>query len=107
MIFSLPSWRQVNPVCLRLHWAGDIAMTGRRSTALDRFALQQLLAEIEERIAHGERQIEEQRKLIAELKLKDPRGANHAKYLLSGLQLLQSDRRASRERLLKELNGRR
>jgi uncharacterized coiled-coil protein SlyX len=78
-------------------------MSDRRDAAMDRSALQQRLAETEERIAHGERQIAEQRKLIAELKRTDPRGASHAKYLLAGLQLLQSDRRASRERLLKQL----
>jgi uncharacterized coiled-coil protein SlyX len=42
-------------------------MTRRRSTRPDRSALQQLLAETEERIAHGEEQIAAQRKLIAEL----------------------------------------
>lgn len=81
-------------------------MTDRRGIAMDRSLLQQRLVEVEERIAHGEQQIAAQRKLIAELKLKaDPRGASHAKYLLAGLQLIQSDRRANRERLLKELNG--
>jgi uncharacterized coiled-coil protein SlyX len=81
-------------------------MPRRRAPVNERPALQQLLAEIDERIAHGERQIAAQRKLIAELKLKvDPRGVTHAKYLLAGLQLLQSDRRASRERLLEQLSG--
>lgn len=89
-----------------MRWAGDFAMTGARSNGLDRPALQQLLAETEERIARGEQQVAAQRKLIAELKRQgDARGATHAKFLLSGLELLQSDRRAHRERLLNHLNG--
>src|SRR5207248_2215551 len=76
------------PVCRRLRWAGDFAMTRRRSTGPDRSALPQLLAETEERIAHGEEQIAAQRKLIAELKRQgDARGVTHAKDLLAGLEL--------------------
>jgi hypothetical protein len=41
------------------------------------------LAEIEERIANGERQIAQQRKLVAKLEAKG-RPATHAKYLLQG-----------------------
>ena len=60
------------------------------------------LAETEEQIANGERQIAHQRKLISELDA-DGREAGHAKYLLAGLELLQSARRDSREWLLKQL----
>jgi hypothetical protein len=70
--------------------------------AMDRSALQRRLAETEERIANGERQIAQQRKLVAKLDA-DGRGAAHAKYLLAGLELLQSARRDSREWLLKQL----
>jgi uncharacterized coiled-coil protein SlyX len=78
-----------------------------RASVIARSTLQRLLAETEARIADGERQIAAQRKLIAELKLKvDPRGVTHAEYLLAGLELLQADRRASRERLLDQLKGR-
>jgi hypothetical protein len=73
---------------------------------MDRSALQQLLAETEERIANGEQQAAAQRKLIAKLKRQgDARGVTHAKFLLAGLELLQSDRRDSRERLLQQLTG--
>jgi hypothetical protein len=71
---------------------------------MDRSALQRRLAETEEQIANGARQIAQQRKLIAELE-GDGREATHAKYLLAGLELLQSARRDSREWLLKQLKG--
>jgi hypothetical protein len=71
---------------------------------VDRSALEQRLAETEERIANGARQIAHQRKLIAELE-GDGREATHAKYLLAGLELLQSARLDSREWLLKQLKG--
>ena len=69
---------------------------------MDRSALQIRLTETEEQIANGERQIAHQRKLVAEL---DANGheAAHAKYLLAGLELLQSARRDSRDWLLKQL----
>ena len=60
------------------------------------------LAEIEEQIANGERQIAHQRKVVAELDA-NGRDATHARYLLAGLGLLQSARRDSREWLLKQL----
>ena len=63
---------------------------------MDRSDLQQRLAETEEQIANGERQIAHQRKLISELDA-DGREAGHAKYLLAGLELLLSARRDSRE----------
>jgi hypothetical protein len=72
--------------------------------AMDRAALQQRLAETEEQIANGERQIVQQRKLVAELE-DDRREAAHAKYLLAGLELLQSARRDSRKWLLEQLKA--
>jgi hypothetical protein len=59
------------------------------------------LAESEEQIANGERQIAHQRKLVAELKA-DGRDPAHARYLLAGVQ---SARRDSREWLLKQLKA--
>ncbi len=69
---------------------------------MDRSGLEKRLAETEEQIANGERQIAQQRKLVAELDA-DGRDAAHAKYLLAGLELLQSARRDSRDWLLKQL----
>jgi hypothetical protein len=71
---------------------------------MDSAALQQRLAETEDQIANGERQIAHQRKLVAELE-GDGREATHAKYLLAGLELLQTARRDSREWLLKQLKA--
>jgi hypothetical protein len=75
-----------------------------RSRNVDRPALQRRLAETEERIANGEQQIAQQRKLVAELE-GDGHEAAHAKYLLAGLELLQTARRDSREWLLKQLKA--
>ncbi len=77
-------------------------MPERRAAVMDRSALQKRLAEAEERLANVERQIAHQRKVVAEL---DANGqdASHARYLLAGLELLQSARRDSRESLLKQL----
>jgi len=71
---------------------------------MDPAVLQQRLAETEDQIANGERQIAEQRKLVVEL---DGNGqpAAQAKYLLAGLELLQAARRDSREWLLKQLKA--
>jgi hypothetical protein len=63
---------------------------------MDPAALQKRLAETEGQIANGERQIAQQRKLVAELE-EDGREAAHAKYLLAGLELLQTARRDSLE----------
>ena len=71
---------------------------------MGRSALQTRLAETEEQIANGERQIAQQRKLVAELDA-NGREAAHAKYLLAGLELLQAARRDSREWLLKKLKS--
>ena len=79
-------------------------MAGRRGDALDRPALQERLAEAEERLAHAEQQIENQRKLVAKLEA-DGREAGNARRLLAGLELLLSDRRSSRKRLLEQLKS--
>jgi hypothetical protein len=71
---------------------------------MDRSVIQRRLAETEEQIANGEKQIAQQRRLIAELESnKSP--ASHAKYLLAGSELLQTARRDSRDWLLKQLKG--
>ena len=71
---------------------------------MDRSVIQRRLAETEEQIAYGEKQIAQLRRLIAELESnKSP--ASHAKYLLAGLELLQTARRDSRDWLLKQLKG--
>jgi hypothetical protein len=68
---------------------------------MDRAGLEQRLAKIEERIANGLRQIAQQREVIAELE-RNRRPADHAKYLLAGLQLLQAAHRDVRNHLVKE-----
>jgi hypothetical protein len=60
------------------------------------------LAETEERIASGKRQIAEQRKLIAKLEANGS-PATRAKYLLAGIELLQAARLDNRDRLLEQL----
>jgi hypothetical protein len=50
------------------------------------------------------RQIAEQRKLIAILEA-NGRPATHAKYLLTGIELLQAARLENRDRLLEQLKG--
>jgi hypothetical protein len=69
-----------------------------------RAALRQRLAETEERIARGERNIAQQREIVAQRE-RNRNPVDHAKYLLAGLQLLQAVHRDNRNRLLKELNG--
>ena len=70
---------------------------------MDRSVIQQRSAETEEQIANGENQIAQQRRLIAELESNGR--ISHAKYLLAGLELLQTARRDSRDWLLKRLGG--
>jgi hypothetical protein len=70
---------------------------------MDRSVIQERLAETEEQIANGER-TKLQRRLIAELETNGS-PASHAKYLLAGLELLQTARRDSRDWLLKQLVG--
>jgi hypothetical protein len=55
-------------------------------------------------IANGENQIVQQRRLIAELETNGSPDS-HAKYLLAGLELLQTARRDSRDWLQKQLGG--
>ena len=69
---------------------------------MDRRVIEKRLAETEEQLAGGQRQIAEQREAIALLE-RTGRPVDHAKYLLAGLQLLQAARREDRSRLLKEL----
>ena len=54
--------------------------------------------------ANGENQIAQQRRLVAELETNGS-PASHTKYLLAGLELLQTARRDSRQWLLKQLGG--
>ncbi len=65
--------------------------------------LQRRLAEIEEQIANGLLQIAQQRDVIVDLE-SNSRPADHAKYLLAGLELLQAARRDSRDLLMKQLS---
>jgi hypothetical protein len=86
---------------------GDAAPDLRRHSfvmIMDRSAIQERLAETEEQIANGENQIAQQRRLIAELETNGS-PASHAKYLLAGLELLQTARRDSRDWLQKQLGG--
>jgi uncharacterized coiled-coil protein SlyX len=69
---------------------------------MDRTDIEQRLAKVEERIASGLRQIAEQRDVVTELE-RNGSLADHAKYLLAGLQLLQAAHGDARSRLLKEL----
>jgi hypothetical protein len=71
--------------------------------SMHRFAIQKRLAETEERIALGQRQVAQQQELIVKLEA-DGQSAAHAKYLLAGLQLLQAARLDSRDKLLKRLD---
>ena len=70
---------------------------------MNRPALQQCLAKIMERIATGQRHIAQQREIVDELE-RNGRPADHAKYLLAGIELLQATHRDRRHRLLKELS---
>jgi hypothetical protein len=60
------------------------------------------VADAEERIASGQRRIATQRQVVAELE-RTRHPTDHAKYLLSGLELLQAAHRDARHRLLREL----
>jgi hypothetical protein len=70
---------------------------------LDRAALQQRLAEIEEKIIGVQHQIGEQRQVVITLEFAG-RPAHHAKYLLAGLELLQAAYRDSRAEILADLS---
>jgi len=69
---------------------------------MKRASLEQDLADAEERIASGQRRIAGQRQVIAELE-RSRLPKDYAKYLLSGLELLQAAHRDARNRLLREL----
>jgi hypothetical protein len=69
---------------------------------MKRASLEQDLADAEKRIASGQRRIDGQRQVIAELE-RSRRPTDYAKYLLSGLELLQAAHRDARNRLLREL----
>jgi len=71
---------------------------------MDRSVIQQRLAETEGQIANGDNQIAQQRRLIAELETNGS-SASHAKYLLAGLELLQTARRDSRDWKPTQLGG--
>jgi hypothetical protein len=71
---------------------------------MDRVALHRRLAKTTEQIASEHSRIVEQREIIAKLE-RDGRPADHAKYLLAGLELLQAAHQRSRNQLLKELSG--
>jgi hypothetical protein len=69
---------------------------------MNRASLEQDLADAEERIASAQRRIAGQRQVIAELE-RSRVPTDHAKYLLSGLELLLAAHRDARNRLLREL----
>jgi hypothetical protein len=71
---------------------------------VDPAARRQDLQAVEKKIADGLRQITEQRALVARLE-RDGSPAEHAKYLLAGLELLQAAHRDSRDKILSELGG--
>jgi hypothetical protein len=70
---------------------------------MDRSAIKKRLADTEEQIALGQRQVVQQQELILKLEA-DGQSAAHAKYLLAGLELLQAARRDTRDKLLKRLD---
>ena len=68
---------------------------------MDRTALEERLAGKEARIAGVQQQIAEQRQAIERLE-RAGQPADHAKYLLAGLELLHKAYRASRKAMLAE-----
>jgi hypothetical protein len=69
---------------------------------MDRVVFQQRLAEILAKIVGVQHQIGEQREVIVKLE-SARRPADHAKYLLAGLELLQAAYRDSRNAMLADL----
>ena len=71
---------------------------------MDRAALEQRLAKIEAKIAGVQHQLGEQREVVIRL---ESAGcpADHAKYLLAGLELLQTAYQDSRIAILAELGA--
>ena len=66
-----------------------------------RSVIERRLAEIQEQIANGERQLAQQRQFIAELENNNC-SADHARYLLAGLELLQAARADSLQWFLRK-----
>ena len=84
---------------------GDIpapAPSADRSCDMNRTALQRRLAKTTAQITSGDRRIAQQREIVADLK-SNGQPAEHARYLLAGLELLQAAHQKSRKQLLKEL----
>jgi hypothetical protein len=69
---------------------------------MDRAVLQQRLAKLEAKIVGVQHRIDEQREVIITLESAG-RSSDHAKYLLAGLELLQTAYRDSRIAVLAEL----
>ena len=69
---------------------------------MDGAAIQEYLEEIEAKIAAKQHQIDEQREVIVKLESAG-RTADHAKYLLAGLELLQAAYRDSRSGMLADV----
>jgi hypothetical protein len=70
---------------------------------VDRTALQRSLTELQARIAGVQHQIGEQREVVVKLE-RAGRAADHAKYLLAGLALLEAAYRESRNDILADLS---
>ena len=70
---------------------------------MDRTTLQRRLAQIEAKIAGVQHQIGEQREVIVKLESAGEQ-AQHAKYLLAGLELLQAVHRDTLNAILAELS---
>ena len=69
------------------------------ASVMDRAALDQRLLQLEAKIAAVQQQIREQQQVIAKLE-SARRPADHAKYLLAGLELLHTVYRTSRKAML-------
>ena len=70
---------------------------------IDRAALQQSLTELETRIAGVQHKISEQREVVVQLESAG-RAADHAKYLLAGLALLEAAYKEGRNDILAGLS---
>ena len=70
---------------------------------IDRAALQRSLAELEARIAAVQHKISEQREIVVKLESAG-RAADHAKYLLAGLGLLEAAYQEGRDQMLADLS---
>ena len=70
---------------------------------IDRAALQRSLTELEARIAAVQHKISEQREVVVQLESVG-RAADHAKYLLAGLGLLEAAYQEGRDQMLADLS---